>query len=273
MARPLPILLVVLWAIAFPCRALADEDTTGTHAAMDRAMTMMDAAAVALAQDSALVKKDWAAVGDDTLAVRTAAFDTSAINLLQTDPAYDYDKDLHIHTLWWARLKGLLEHWLQKIFGSRAGSWVFGHLDWAILSFAILFLLFYFRKRIFFSVFAPEAGRPRQVTAIEENIEALDLDKLLAKAEKAQDWRIALRYHYLKVLRRLMDEGLIQWQPRYTDHDYMRQLKDPAKRAAFGEVSFLFKWAWYGDAPMDEARYRTMLPAFVSFHAPNGNER
>ena len=127
--------------------------------------------------------------------------------------------------------------------------------------------------RIFFSVFTPEAGRLRQVTAIEENIEELDLDTLLAKAEKAQDWRTALRYHYLKVLRRLMQEGLIQWQPRYTDRDYMRQLKDPAKRAAFGEVSFLFKWAWYGDAPMDEARYRTMRSAFVTFHTPNGNDR
>jgi hypothetical protein len=240
---------------------------------MDRAMTMMDAAAEALAQDSALVKKDWAAVGDDTLAVRTATFDTSAIHRLKTDPAYDYDKDLHIHTLWWTRLKGLLEHLLQKIFGSRAGSWVFGHLDWAVLAFAILFLLFFFRKRIFFSVFAPEAGRPRQVTAMEENIEALDLDKLLATAEKARDWRTALRYHYLKVLRHLMDEGLIEWQPRYTDRDYLRQLKDPAKRAVFGEVSFLFKWAWYGDAPMDEARYRNMLPAFTRFHTPNGNSR
>ncbi len=236
-------------------------------------MAMMDATADAAIKDSTLEKKDWTAVGDDTLAVRTATFDTSVIRLLKADPDYDYDKDLHIHTLWWDHLMKWIGHWLQKIFGSRAGGWVFGHLDWAVLAFAFIFLMVYFRKRIFFSVFTAEAGKPRQVTAIEENIEVLDLDKLLAKAEKARDWRMALRYHYLKVLRRLMDEGLIKWQPRYTDRDYMRQLRDPATRAAFGEVSFLFKWAWYGDAPMDEARYRDMLSAFVRFHTPNGNGR
>jgi len=249
---------------------------------VDSVITIInDSADEASIKDSTLEKKDWAAIGDDTLAVRTATFDTSAIRLQQADPDYDYDKDLHLHTLWWERLFNWIGHelekvfgpLLEKIFGNRFGIWLLRHLHWLILAFTVIFLLFYFRKRIFRGVFSAEASRPRQVTAMEENIQALDLDQLLAEAEKAEDWRTALRYHYLKVLRRLTDEGLIQWQPRYTDRDYLRQLKDPADRAAFGEISFLFKWAWYGDAPMNEARYRNMLPAFVRFHTPNGNGR
>jgi len=268
------VLLFVALFWAASCAAQNDSTPTDKDAARDPAVATMDAATDKdAAKDSTLDKKDWAAIGDDTISVRAGQFDTTAVRALQADPEYDYDRDLHVNTLWWERLKEWIGHWLQRLFGSKTGGWVFGHLHWAILAFAVVFLLFFFRKRLFHSALIPESGRPRQVTTIEENIEALDLDKLLAKAEKAQDWRTALRYQYLKVLRRLMDEGLIKWQPRYTDRDYLGQLKESAKRAAFSEASFLFKWAWYGDAPMDETRYRAMLPAFVRLHTPNGSDR
>ncbi len=95
----------------------------------------------------------------------------------------------------------------------------------------------------------------------------LDLDKLLRDAEKGSNWRLALRYQWLKVLRRLVDEGRIKWQPRFTDADYLAQLKDPAWRVTFSEMSFLFKWVWYGDAPMDAQRYERMKPAFEAAHS------
>ncbi|MBX2983337.1 MAG: DUF4129 domain-containing protein [Flavobacteriales bacterium] len=215
-------------------------------------------------------KTDWAAVGDDTVAVREARYDSSAIAELQANPEYDYDRSLHVENLLWDRLMRWLQQLLRKIFGSEAGSWVFTNLHWAILITALVFLLFLLRKRLFHNVLTPEAGTPRQVTAMEEDIEKLDLDRLLAKAEGDGDWRTALRYQYLKVLRRLIDEGRIHWQPRYTDREYLDQLKDPAMRASFSGISFLFKWAWYGNAPMDEARYRRLAPEFIELHSPQG---
>lgn len=222
----------------------------------------------AVAEPTTLTKKDWAAAGDDTMAVRQARFDSTAIALLQANPDYDYDRGLHVQNLLWDRLKRWLQELLRKIFGSKAGSLVFSNLHWAILAAAVVLLLFFLRKRLFHSVFSVETGNPSQVTAMEEDIEKLDLDQLLAKAENEGNWRMALRYQYLKVLRRLIDEGRIQWEPRYTDREYLRQLKDPAERASFSEVSFLFKWAWYGNAPMDEGRYRKLAPAFVELHSP-----
>lgn len=221
-----------------------------------------------VAEPTTLTKKDWAAAGDDTVAVRQARFDSAAVALLQANPEYDYDRSLHVQNLLWDRLKRWLQEMLRKIFGSKAGSMVFSNLHWGILAAAVVLLLIFLRKRLFHNVFSAEVGNPRQVTAIEEDIEKLDLDRLLAKAESEGNWRTALRYQYLKVLRRLIDEGRIEWQPRYTDREYLRQLKDPAERASFSEVSFLFKWAWYGNAPMDEARYRKLAPAFVELQSP-----
>ena len=95
---------------------------------------------------------------------------------------------------------------------------------------------------------------------------AINLDALLAEAEQKQRWSLALRYHYLKVLRRLVDEGLIEWRPRNTDQDYLAQLQDPSLRAVFSELSSTFKWEWYGDAPVVERRYLFLKKAFEAFH-------
>ncbi|MBZ0205431.1 MAG: DUF4129 domain-containing protein [Flavobacteriales bacterium] len=267
MRRLLPVLLLALpWAAA--CSAPGAQDPAGHTAAKEHAAAIVQAVSEVVDNDSTGTKEDLRADGIDTVAVRSVQFDAAAIHQLQADPQYDYDRELHVEMLWWERIKNWLGRWLRELFGSKAGSWVFSNLHWGILIGAVIFLLFFLRKRLFHGVFTPEAEKARQVTEVEENIQQLDLDHLLAKAEHSGDWRSALRFQYLKVLRRLMDDGSIEFQPRSTDRDYLRQLRDPAERAHFGELSFLFKWAWYGDAPMDEARYRKLAPTFSSFHTP-----
>ena len=262
-------LLVLLWT--WPCLAQTDMDSAA-NAVVDSAVALMDEAEMSASwRDSALTKTDWARVGDDTVAVRQARFDTTAINLLRANPDFDYDRTLNVQILWWDRLMKWIGHLLERLFGSKTGGWLFSHLHWAILIFAMAFLVFFLRKRLFHGVFTQEAGKARQVREIDEDITQLDLDDLLANAERKGDWRSALRYQYLKVLRRLMDDGSIDFQPKSTDRDYLRQLKDPTQRAVFGELSFLFKWAWYGDAPVDEARYRRLVPEFAAFHSAKTN--
>ncbi len=222
-----------------------------------------------MAQMAEAAGTDTAALAMGRVAVRDAQFNSAEITRLQANPEYDYDRSLHVENLWWDRLLKWIQHLLNDFFGTKGGRWVFGHLHWAILIAAVVLLLFYLRKRLFHGAFTPEAGKPRQVLEIHENLAAVDLDQLLGTAEREGNWRLALRYHYLKVLRRLMDEGSIRFKPESTDRDYLRQLKDPAQRSTFSELSFLSKWALYGDAPMEEARYRSLAPAFTLFHTPS----
>ena len=259
-------LIFIFFALFLTFPALAQQGVDSIEVSLDS--TVYAVTDEAVVGSTTLNKKDWATVGDDTVAVRAVRYDHAAIAALQANPDHDYDRSLHVENLLWDRLMRWLQEMLRKVFGSKAGSLVFSNLHWAVLIIAVILLLLFLRKRLFHSVFTPEAGTPRQVMAIEEDIEKLDLDRLLAKAEGEGHWRTALRYQYLKVLRRLIDEGRIEWQPRYTDREYLRQLKDPAERASFSEISFLFKWAWYGNAPMDEARYRKLSPAFVELHSP-----
>ena len=213
-----------------------------------------------------LVYEKWKHVSDDTVAIDRRHFDEAAIAEYSNDPDLDYDRVLHHDNLWWDRLMRWLGRKLRDILGSDTGDAVFGNLHWILLGVAVLVVLWFLRRHLFAGVFGLGPKRARLVMEIEENIEELDLDKLLRDAEKGDHWRLALRYQWLKVLRKLVDEGRIKWQPRFTDADYLAQLKEPGLRVTFSELSFLFKWVWYGDAPMDAQRYQRMKPAFEAAH-------
>jgi hypothetical protein len=214
-----------------------------------------------------LTQEEWTRASDDTVLVEQRGFDQGAIDRHLSDDDLNYDRTEHEERLSWSHwLRAWLDRMLDRTFGSKSGDWLIRHLEWIIIPASIIFLIWYFRKRIFANAFAASPARHRQVTVMEENIEEMDLDKLLRGAERDEKWAFALRYHYLKVLRRLVDEGKIEWQPRYTDHDYLSQLSDPQLRATFSELSFVFKWVWYGDAPLDQAGYERLKRPFVMFH-------
>lgn len=203
----------------------------------------------------------------DTVEVRNASFNRELITELKNDPAYDYDRRLHVEELLWDRVRRRIADWINEKFGRRAGRWFSRNLDWILATLAILALVFIFRRRLFSGVVAPDPAKAKQVRAVEEHMDTADLNAELAKAEQREDWRTALRFQYLLVLRRLMEKDLIDMEPRYTDQDYLHQLEDPADRAGFQRISFLFKWAWYGGAPMEAQHYEELAPAFRQFHA------
>lgn len=223
---------------------------------------------VAEVEEEGLSAEEWDRLSHDTVAVDRRQFDKAAIDEYLKDPDLDYDRERHEEQLWWSRFMRWLNERLRDLLGSKGGRIVFENLHWIILGIAVLTVLWLLRKRLFGGVFGVDAMRARQVTEMEENIAELDLDKLLREAEQKADWRLALRYQWLKVLRKLVDEGRITWQPRSTDADYLAQLKEPALRATFSELSFIFKWVWYGDAPMDVERYQRLKPAFEAAHRP-----
>lgn len=222
---------------------------------------------VTVSEDEFAYEK-WKHVADDTVAIDRRHFDEAALAEYLKDPDLDYDRVLHHDNLWWDRFMRWLGRKLRDILGSDTGDAVFGNLHWILLGIAVVIVLWFMRRHLFAGVFGLGPKQARLVTEMPENIEELDLDKLLRDAEKDADWRMALRFQWLKVLRKLVDEGRIKWQPRFTDADYLAQLKEPGLRTTFSELSFLFKWVWYGDAPMDAERYRRMKPAFEAAHRP-----
>lgn len=202
-------------------------------------------------------------IPNGSIALRS--FDEAQLEAYKADPALNYERELHSGPTPWERFKEWLANWLQNTFGTVLGAVISENVI-LILSIIVLVLAAMMLgrggiRRIF-------QGSPRaqaEVLSGTEDIREMDLPGLIAEAERAGDLRRAIRLHYLMVLKRSVDSGLLTWSPDFTDHDYVAQLKDTRVRERFSRLSSIFQWIWYGDSPISAERYAMLRKPFMEF--------
>jgi hypothetical protein len=89
----------------------------------------------------------------------------------------------------------------------------------------------------------------------EDHIEQVDLDALLMQAIGQKDFRLAVRYQYLKSLKTLSQKSIIDWHFEKTNRDYLKEIRTPAIQSLFKEVSYLYDYIWYGEQYINEEIY------------------
>lgn len=197
--------------------------------------------------------------------VELRTFDAERIAALKSDPGFQYDQDLRRVPTLWERFKEWLARWFEGLFGSRVGGFVIRNLLYILVVAALIVAIVVLRRGSLRKVFH---GAPRslgEVTSVDEDIRGLDLQAMIQEAEKRGDLRRAIRLHYLLVLRKLVDQGVLRWSPEHTDREYMAQIKDPGMRSRFVHVALVFQWVWYGHAEVEPDRYAELRRPFLAF--------
>ena len=151
--------------------------------------------------------------------------------------------------------------------GDPPGQWA-ANISW--LMYAILAILLLLVGWAVLKQFAGSAGRKVSMAGAgapigEEDLRSTDFRQLIREAEAAQDWRMALRYHHLLVLRTLQDRGQIRWHPYKTDSDYLAELKDFSLREPFSRLSRVFAYFWYGEHTLTTDQYQRLLSLIRPF--------
>ncbi|MEO8066613.1 MAG: DUF4129 domain-containing protein [Flavobacteriales bacterium] len=202
------------------------------------------------------------------------AFDEAALDALRADPRYQYEREVSQAPNAWDRFWEMVRDWISDLLkrledatGLKFVSWFWDYIWFAVFVVALVIALIVFRRRMLSKVFARAAAGTGSVRTLDEDITADDLPEQLAGAERAGEWRRALRLHYLLVLRHLVDEDHITWKPQYTDRDYQTQLTDALERERFARLSFIFKWVWYGEAQVERAQYERLVQGFIDFRS------
>jgi len=96
----------------------------------------------------------------------------------------------------------------------------------------------------------------------EEHIEKINLDELIANALQQNDYRLAIRYMYLKTLKDLSVKNLIDWHFDKTNIDYYNELTSPALQQNFKTVSYLYEHIWYGEFSVDDTSFSSAKKEF-----------
>ncbi|MNK83634.1 hypothetical protein D3C87_1034540 [compost metagenome] len=100
---------------------------------------------------------------------------------------------------------------------------------------------------------------------IEENIHEINFPQSILKFEKENNYRSAIRYHFLFSLKKLADKNLINWNPEKTNRDYLKELKDKNLQEDFRRVIYIYDYIWYGEFDTHEKDYQHYKTYFEKF--------
>lgn len=203
-------------------------------------------------------------VAEDTLAQREAP--AHVLSRYREDPDFTYDRPRAERPSLWSRLwDWVLRTLLDPIFEgatTQAGQWILIFLFLLLLGWGVTRLLRADVGPLFARRDLDGAAGPLLDV---DDIAEVDLRIPLADALRDGRFRDAVRFRYLLALQSLDARGALRWSRHKTNREYVREVRESEGSEvanAFAEVTRIFDFVWYGERPVDRARFDRLGPLF-----------
>ncbi|MBP6432260.1 MAG: DUF4129 domain-containing protein [Ferruginibacter sp.] len=211
---------------------------------------------------------------DTTLYYRNLALEIDSINAIKNNKSFAYVKYLD-SLLKEQQSKNKKEEvkeprersgktWLESLFSSS----IFSAILWAL---AIAFVLFVIYKLFFADgIFQRNTKKQDDIKELveEEVITAeTNFDRLITNAEQEGNYRLAVRYQYLKQLHMLAQQNVIQLAADKTNYQYVQEINNETIRNAFAKTTLNYEYVWYGEFEIDNSLYQQLKTSFNNFPA------
>ncbi|WP_372937502.1 DUF4129 domain-containing protein [Seonamhaeicola sp.] len=215
-------------------------------------------------------------VASDSLKVDTSTqisprnFDD--LNEIYTGEDYIYERTIE-SSGWWTRFKQWLSDFLKDLFNITNEGQASKATDIAIkIAGVIIFLLvIYFIFKAIMNkegswVFGKSSDKKIiPVTDIENNIHTTNFKKLIENAEKENNYRLAIRYYYLWLLKQLTQAEIIEYDVEKTNSDYQNEISQNQIKKEFAYTSYLYNYIWYGEFNVTPTEFNQAKHAFTKF--------
>jgi hypothetical protein len=90
---------------------------------------------------------------------------------------------------------------------------------------------------------------------IPEDIFAINYQQEIEKARQAGNYRLAVRLHYLRMLKLMSERQVIRYTQDKTNFDYLMQLQGGRYYEDFFRITRDYEYSWYGQFPVSEDMY------------------
>lgn len=186
-----------------------------------------------------------------------------------TDAEFQYQPVLK-DTSRWDNFKAWLAYWLDRIFsfGGEGNTSVFEIILKTIAVLIVLFIVYLIVKAIINKeggwIFGKSSKKKITATEFsEEDIHSIDFRTIIDKSKAANNHRLSIRYYYLWLLKKMSDNGVIEWDIEKTNSDYLYEIKRAALKEDFQYLSYIYDYSWYGEFTIDDALFDKAEKAFV----------
>lgn len=204
----------------------------------------------------------------DSSAVERRSFSP---NLKQkyNDSEFVYEEKLKEKSSW-TRFLEWLSYWFGKIFsiGNNSTSMSVIEIIAKVLAFAIIIFVIYLIVKAVMNdegrwIFGKSSDkRVINYDEIEKNLQLVDFEKLIKEAIKSGESRLAIRYYYLWLLKKLAAKEIIEWDVEKTNSDYIYEIKNQKLKEEFTYLSYLYNYIWYGEFALEENTLEKAIKAF-----------
>lgn len=182
-------------------------------------------------------------------------FSEETIQGFKEDPNFNYS-EVTAEDNWWTKFKRYIRLQWQRFL-----NWLFGEYEAPLLLAIFLDILPYLLLGILLTlilylftkinpgnyIFGTPAEAELHFDEEEKIIRNRDIGKLIEKAVLKENYRLAVRYHFLYVLQQLSRKELVVYDNAKTDEDYINEINDPNLKSQFRRVNRIYDFVWYGN--------------------------
>lgn len=199
--------------------------------------------------------------------------DEAKIEKYQNDRRFEYTTSYSIFDKV-REFKYSLSKWLKSLFENSSlaeGALLNGNKIFYILAgiFLIVLLVLFILKLKGIKIrklIGKEKLDTPEIEFYTENVHEMNFNSLLENALKNKDYRLAVRFLYLRNLKSLSDNSIIKWNINKTNYSYQFEITDNTLRSKFLENTFIFDYVWYGEFSLTEEQYMAISAKMEDFN-------
>lgn len=205
-------------------------------------------------------------IRNDYSKVYLRSFDLQKIKEYSKEKEFRYDQSVSVDTSWWNRFWNWIWEMINGALSNKYSGDFVKYLVIAVVSALIIFSLSKIAgvDLMIFSRKSKAVDVPYGETM--ENIHEIDFNDEINKAVLNGNYRLAVRLLYLRSLKLLSDQELINWQPEKTNQTYIDELEDLERKQEFKILTLGFEYVWYGDFSIDKEVFNVLKGSFERFN-------
>lgn len=178
------------------------------------------------------------------------------IEQYQKDKRFQYiDEKSKLDVSWLSKLK----YWIfDKLFGGASDLVTSGLIGWIAIVAGIILIIVIILKLTgvnFKAILGKKKLYTPEIEIYTENVHEMDFETLMANALRNNDYRLAVRFLYLKNLKLLSDNSIIKWNVNKTNYNYQYEIPNNTLRSKFLDITFIFDYVWYGEFALNESDF------------------
>ena len=132
-----------------------------------------------------------------------------------------------------------------------------------VIIFLVLLGWYLFQNNVFRRTRSVAALKSEEIS--EQNIFAIDYHREIERAIQAANYRLAIRFMFLRLLADLSREGIIHYKQEKTNFDYLSQLNATVYYNDFFRLTRNYEFAWYGKFDISPETFTIIKNEFENF--------